>query len=339
MPTMTDSGAWTAGSASSIASELLARDLRLPEPIARLLVARGYADASSATKFLSPSLSHLHDPYAMRGMREAGGRIRRALLAHEPILIYGDYDVDGTVATVLLKTACERAAAAMAATPDIRYHIPHRIREGYGMRESRIADAAAEGVRLVVSVDTGIRAHAAAEEAARLGLDLIVTDHHLPDELNGTPRALAVLNPNQQGCEYPCKALCGAGVAFKVAQALLEKTGRERLIPSFLKMVAIATIADAVPLTGENRVFAAIGLEGLRHPVNPGLKALMEVAELPTGRALTVTDVAFRLAPRINAAGRMDVARDVVDLFTSRDAAAVRELSQRLDRLNGERQQ
>ena len=125
--------------------------LKLPEPIARLLIARGYADVASATKFLSPSLSHLHDPYAMRGMREAVERIRQALLAHEPILIYGDYDVDGTVATVLLKTACERTAAALGVTPDIRYHIPHRLREGYGMRESRIADAAAEGVRLVVS--------------------------------------------------------------------------------------------------------------------------------------------------------------------------------------------
>ena len=223
---MTDSGvcsgAWIAAAAPSAVSEDLARELNLPEPIARLLITRGYADAASATKFLSPSLSHLHDPYAMRGMREAVERIRQALLTHEPILIYGDYDVDGTVATVLLKTACERTAAALGVTPDIRYHIPHRLREGYGMRESRIADAAAEGVRLVVSVDTGIRAHDAAEEAARLGLDLIVTDHHLPDELNGTPRALAVLNPNLAGCEYPCKELCGAAVAFKLAQALLQ---------------------------------------------------------------------------------------------------------------------
>jgi len=162
------------------ASEQLARDLHLPEPIARLLLARGYADSTAATLFLQPSLDHLHDPYLMRGMREAVDRIRRALLNAEPILIYGDYDVDGTVATVLLKTAIERTAAALGVTPDIRYHIPHRLREGYGLRESRIEEAAAEGVRLVISVDTGIRAHAAAEEAARLSLDLIVTDHHLP---------------------------------------------------------------------------------------------------------------------------------------------------------------
>jgi single-stranded-DNA-specific exonuclease len=343
---MTDSGAWTAAAAPSIASEDLARALGLPEPIARLLIARGHADVASATSFLSPSLSHLHDPYTMHGMREAVDRIRQALLAREPILIYGDYDVDGTVATVLLKTACERTAAALGVTPDIRYHIPHRLREGYGMRESRIADAAAEGVRLVVSVDTGIRAHAAAEEAARLGLDLIVTDHHLPDELNGTPRALAVLNPNQNGCEYPCKDLCGAAVAFKLAQALLQGAARDdaehdrlrsKTLPSFLKLLAVATIADSVPLTDENRTIASIGLRELRSPAQPGLRALMELAGIDTSRPISATDVGFRLAPRLNAAGRMEVASDVVELFLSRDPAAARTLAEKLHRLNDDR--
>jgi single-stranded-DNA-specific exonuclease len=343
---MTDSGAWTAAAAPSTASEDLARALGLPEPIARLLIARGHADVASATSFLSPSLSHLHDPYTMHGMREAVDRIRQALLAREPILIYGDYDVDGTVATVLLKTACERTAAALGVTPDIRYHIPHRLREGYGMRESRIADAAAEGVRLVVSVDTGIRAHAAAEEAARLGLDLIVTDHHLPDELNGTPRALAVLNPNQNGCEYPCKDLCGAAVAFKLAQALLQGAARDdaehdrlrsKTLPSFLKLLAVATIADSVPLTDENRTIASIGLRELRSPAQPGLRALMELAGIDSSRPISATDVGFRLAPRLNAAGRMEVASDVVELFLSRDPAAARTLAEKLHRLNDDR--
>src|SRR5436305_8810986 len=145
------------------------------------------------------------------------------------------------------------------------------------MKDDVIERAAAAGVSLIISVDTGIRAFTAAETAKRVGVDLIVTDHHLP-EADGVPAALAVLNPNQTGCNYPCKALCGAGVALKVAQALLEASGRERLLPSFIKMAAIATIADAVPLTGENRIFAKLGLEGLRHPVNAGLKALFEVA-------------------------------------------------------------
>lgn len=331
---------------ATTASEALAHALHLPEPIARLLLARGLDTPDRARRFLSPALDHLHDPFLMHGMQAAVDRLRRALLAHEPILIYGDYDVDGTVATVLLKTACERAAASLGVTPDIRYHIPHRIREGYGMRESRIADAAAEGVRLVVSVDTGIRAHAAAEEAARLSLDLIVTDHHLPDETSGSPLALAVLNPNQPHCAYPCKDLCGAAVAFKLAQALLEGSVRdaselERLrtktLPSFLKLLALATIADSVPLTGENRVIASIGLRELRSPAQPGLRSLIELAGIDTTRPISATDVGFRLAPRLNAAGRMEVASDVVELFLTRDPATARTLAEKLHRLNDER--
>src|SRR5689334_18082631 len=300
--------------------------------IAHLLIGRGIATASDARQFLSPTLEQLHSPYLMLGMQEAIERIERAIAQQERMLIYGDYDVDGTTAVVILKTVIELCGGT------VHFHVPHRLREGYGMRDDVIERAHESGVRLIISVDTGIRAFTAAETCHRLGLDLIVTDHHLP-QAEGVPRAVAVLNPNQQGCGYPCKALCGAGVAFKVAQALLEKTGRARLIPSFLKIVAIATIADAVPLTGENRVFAALGLAGLRQPVNAGLKALMDVAELTTGRGLTVTDIAFRLAPRLNAAGRMDIARDVVDLFTLRDGNVVRDLAERLDKLNQERQQ
>ncbi len=268
----------------------------------------------------------------MTGMSVAMERLSAAIEHKEKILIYGDYDVDGTTAIVILKTAIEICGG----TAD--FHVPHRIREGYGMKADVIERAAADGVRLIISVDTGIRAFAAADTAHRAGVDLIVTDHHLPNEELGVPRALAVLNPNQAGCEYPCKALCGAAVAFKLAQAMLEKNGHGRLIPSFVKMVAIATIADVVPLIGENRVFAKLGLEGLRRPVNAGLRALFEVAQL-NGKPLNASDVGFRLAPRLNAAGRMDVARDVVELFSVRDTARARDIAQRLDRLNAERQQ
>lgn len=279
-------------------------------------------------------------------MSRAVERLRAALVAREPVLIYGDYDVDGTVATVLLKTALERAAASLGVPADIRYHIPHRIREGYGMRETRIADAAAEGVRLVVSVDTGIRAFAAAGEALRVGLDLIVTDHHLPDGAGGLPQALAVLNPNQPGCPYPCKDLCGAAVAFKLAQALLESSARDdaerqrlrdKTLPSFLKLLAIATVADAVPLTGENRVIAALGLEALRQPAQSGLRSLMELAGIDLSRPISATDIGFRLGPRINAAGRMDIASDVVELFLSRDPLLARSLAEKLHALNDDR--
>jgi single-stranded-DNA-specific exonuclease len=299
--------------------------------IARLLVVRGLVTAETAEEFLRPTLDRLHSPYKMLGMKAAVERLSAAIERKDRILIYGDYDVDGTTAVVILKTVIEVCGG------QAEFHVPHRILEGYGMRDEVIERAAADGVQLIISVDTGIRAFAAAETAERLGLDLIVTDHHLPHE-EGVPKALAVLNPNQAGCEYPCKSLCGAGVAFKVAQALLEKTGRERLVPSFLKIVAIATIADAVPLVGENRVFVKLGLRELSRPVNAGLKALLEVCDLNHGRGLTAGEVGFRIAPRMNAAGRMDVAKDVIELFTAKDPVRAREIAAHLNQLNGDRQ-
>jgi single-stranded-DNA-specific exonuclease len=311
----------------------LAEEIRASPLIASLLCQRGITQPEQARRFLSPSIDHLHSPYEMLGMNRAVERLSAAIARREKVLIYGDYDVDGTTAIVILKTAIELCGGSAD------FHVPHRLREGYGMRDDVLERAAANGVTLVISVDTGIRAFAAAETLRGLGIDLIVTDHHLPNEVEGVPHAVAVLNPNQSGCGYPCKELCGAGVAFKLAQALLEKNGRDRLLPSFLKVVAIATIADAVPLTGENRVFAKLGLEGLRSPVNPGLKALLDAASLTNSRAITASDVAFRVAPRLNAAGRMDVARDVIDLFTMRDPTLARDLAERLTRLNQERQQ
>jgi single-stranded-DNA-specific exonuclease len=343
---------WVVAAGESVASAELAPALGIPETIARLLVCRGYETVEAARAYLQPTIDQLHDPYTMLGMETAVARLREALEKQEPVLIYGDYDVDGTVATVLLKTAMEMSAAALgvasgsAAGANVRYHIPHRIREGYGMQDARIEEAAAEGVRLVVSVDTGIREFAAATEAKRLGLDLIVTDHHLPEGAEGVPEAVAVLNPNQPGCGYPYKQLCGAGVVFKLAQALLESTAkdeaerarlREKTLPSFLKLLAIATIADAVPLTGENRTIASMGLVELRKPSQAGLRALMELAQIDTARPISATDVGFRLAPRINAAGRMDIASDVVEMFLTKDAAAARVLAEKLHRLNDER--
>jgi single-stranded-DNA-specific exonuclease len=304
--------------------------------LADLLVGRGIDEAETAARFLSPVLADLHDPLRMSGMKSALDRLEAALERKERILIYGDYDVDGTTAIVILKTAIELCGGAAD------FHVPHRIREGYGMRDEVIERAAADGVRLIISVDTGIRAFAAADTARRTGVDLIVTDHHLPGA-DGVPQALAVVNPNQDGCDYPCKYLCGAGVAFKLAQGLMQRrlypSDQSRLLMSFMKVVSIATIADAVPLLGENRVFARLGLQGLRRPVNVGLKALLEVAKLGDGRTLSATEVAFRIAPRLNAAGRMDVARDVVDLFNEKDMERARQIAGRLDRLNLERQE
>jgi single-stranded-DNA-specific exonuclease len=215
---------WTLPPIDPAAAEQLAAHLSCPRPIAALLLTRGIADPSAAETFFHPSLNDLHSPLLLLGMDKAVARIQQAVLASEPILIYGDYDVDGTTATVLLKTAIELMSARIAPKESparVTYHVPHRIREGYGMQTSILTEAAAAGVRLVISVDTGIRAFAAAEEAKALGLDLIVTDHHLPDAAIGVPEAIAVINPAQHDCPYPNKHLCGAAVAFKLAHALL----------------------------------------------------------------------------------------------------------------------
>jgi single-stranded-DNA-specific exonuclease len=336
---------WILPETDGSAVSQLAREAGLPLIVAELLAGRGIRSAKEAEEFLSPRMDHLLDPYTMHGMKQAVDRIREAIGRRERILIYGDYDVDGTVATVLLKTAVALLGG------DARFHVPHRIREGYGMQPEVMAAAAQEGVRLVISVDNGIRAFAAAETAERLSLDLIITDHHLPDsepdvagKSDRLPKALAILNPNQSACGYACKHLCGAGIAFKLSQALLEahdyERARARILPSLLKLLAIATVADAVPLRGENRTLLSLGLEQLRRPVNPGLRHLLRLARLdPAERPLTTTEIAFRVAPRINAAGRMDVASDVIELFTTRDPLKALGLAEKLDRLNGERRQ
>ena len=316
----------------------LAEAANLPLVLAELLVARSVYDARGASAFLEPQWTDLHDPFRMLGMAAAVQRLEQSIQDREPVLLYGDYDVDGTTAVVLLKTAIEILGGV------VRFHVPHRIREGYGLQSSVLEAASAEGIRLVITVDTGMRAFAEAETARRLGMDLIITDHHLPDPGQPPPHALAILNPNQPECPYPEKMLCGAAIALKLAQALLERHDAERtrvkLLPSFLKMAAIATIADAVPLRGENRTIAALGLRELRRPVGTGLRALFAAATIdPTAKPLTGFDVAFRLAPRINAAGRMDVAAEVVELFTTRDPARAAELAGKLERLNRERRE
>ena len=327
---------WVESESHPLEDAALAAEAHLPLVVAELLGARGVADAAAALAFLHPELSQLHSPLLMLGMKIAVSRLEEAIAKREPVLLYGDYDVDGTTAVVLLKTAIEMLGGI------VRFHVPHRLREGYGLQSSVLEAAYADGVRLVITVDTGMRAFAEAETARRLGLDLIITDHHLLEAGDAVPHALAILNPNQPDCPYPEKALCGAAIALKLAQALLERRDlartREKTLPSFLKMAAIATIADAVPLRGENRVIAALGLRELCRPAGIGLRALFAAAALdPSNRQLTGFDIAFRIAPRINAAGRMDVASEVIELFCTRDALRAAELAAKLERLNRER--
>ncbi len=313
----------------------LAEALGISAPATRVLVKRGYVSATAARRFLYPSLDDLHDPMLMLGLREAVERLRRAIASREKILLYGDYDVDGTTAVVVLKKAIELAGG------EASFHIPHRLHDGYGMRPEVIDHAAADGVGLIVSLDTGIRAAEAVCRARSRGIDVIVTDHHLPDDT--LPPALAILNPKQPGCEYPDKDLCGAGVAFKLVQALLATLGWSdakvrRMTESFLKVVAIGTVADVVPLTGENRIFVKHGLEGFRSLRNPGLRQLLRVSGFADGEVPTANQIAFRIAPRLNAAGRMANADDIVRLLLTDEDGEARTLAEQLHVLNRERQ-
>jgi single-stranded-DNA-specific exonuclease len=309
----------------------LARVLGVSPILAALLITRGYADERAARVFLSPTYDQLHEPYSMLGMNEAVARLQRAITNGERVLIYGDYDVDGTTGTAILLRALKLLGA------NVGFHIPHRFTEGYGIQQAALEKAFADGCKLVVSVDCGIRAHEPLYWARQVGLDVIITDHHLPDEKEGAPPAFAVLNPNQLGCPYPDKNLAGVGVAFKLVHALFREHGRESQVPAFMKVVAIGTVADVAKLTGENRTIVAIGLKDLARVANPGLKALISVAGCGDGKGMTAYDLGFRLGPRINAAGRMDAASAVVELFDTRDSEEARRLANHLDARNEER--
>ncbi len=303
--------------------------------VARVLIRRGLRDAGQIDAYLNPGLSALHPCESLLGLKAGVARIQTAISKKEKILLYGDYDVDGTSAIVILKTVLDLLGASVAA------FVPHRILDGYGMKEDRIREAATEGVTLIISVDTGIRAGDVVTLASSLGLDTIVTDHHLPEA--EIPPAAAVLNPNQPGCEYPNKHLCGAGVAFKLAQGLLEQSTmpvarQQRLVESLLKIAALATVADIVPLEGENRAIVKLGLAGMADVKNPGLRALLDVSGIKPGTAPTARQVGFQIGPRINAAGRMSSASEVLDLFFTQDEATARRIAATLDELNRERQ-
>jgi len=327
---------WLLPSEDNSTIQILQTALGVQHVVAAVLAHRGYTNPDAAREFLSSKLTALEDPFQMRDMECALARLQQAIKLREPILLYGDYDVDGTSSIVVLKKAIE----ILGGVGD--FFIPHRLKDGYGMRSEVIDRAADAGVRLIISVDTGIRANEVVRHAKERGIDVIVTDHHLPDaEL---PPAVAVLNPNRPDCKYPNKNLCGAGVTFKLIQALMARSElpperQAALLDSFLKPVAIATVADIVPLTGENRIIVRRGLSGLRQVRNPGLRALLTVAGFDEGETPSAHQVAFRLAPRINAAGRMATASDVIELFLTSDEARARFLAEQLDALNRERQQ
>ncbi len=317
---------WTLGDPDPAASERIRRELALHPAVARLLVQRGIAEPDDARRFLRPSLADLHDPLLLADLEPAVERLLQAVANRERIVVHGDYDVDGVSATVMVR----RALGLLGG--DVDHYIPERLTDGYGLLAQTVERLHARGVRVIVSVDCGIRSSEAAERARALGVDLIITDHHEPGAT--LPAALAVVNPRRADCPYPDKHLAGAGVAFKLVQALCRRTGRTGWLPAFAKLAAIGTLADAVPLRGENRVIARVGLDGLTAgPNSVGLQALLDASGL-AGRRVESEDVAFRVAPRINAAGRMqsaDLAARLLLATGRQQAALAQQLAEELD--------
>jgi single-stranded-DNA-specific exonuclease len=319
---------WELQPCDDVATVTLAAALNIDPAVARLLCQRGFADPERANRFLNPCLEHLHDPMLLADMNIAVERIMAALARRERIAIHGDYDVDGITSTVILRRALEMLGG------EVVHFIPERLKDGYGLQPVAIERLHADGVALVISVDCGIRGADAARRARELGVDLIITDHHEPDiEL---PPALAVINPKRADCRYPDKFLAGVGVALKLVQALCTRTGREQLLPGFIKVAAIGTLADVVPLVGENRVIAKLGLELLtKGPHKIGLRSLIDVCGL-SGKTIDSYHIGFMLAPRVNAAGRMSTPDIATRLLLAQDESLAEEVRQLAVQLDGE---
>jgi single-stranded-DNA-specific exonuclease len=314
----------------------LAAELGLLAPVGRILWARGHRDAAAAQRFLEPKLDQLPNPFELKAIEPAVLRLCQALRGREKICVYGDYDVDGVTSTVLLVSTLRKLGGT------VDYYVPHRLIEGYGLNSEAMGKIAARGTRLLVSADCGVTAVAEVDAAARLGLDVVVIDHHTASQ--DLPRAVAILNPHQPGCTFPGRELAAVGVAFHLLLALRKRLREQgffenRAEPNLrevLDLVALGTIADVVPLTGANRVLVTFGLRELSLGARPGIAALKQVAHVEG--EVSAGDVGFKLGPRINAAGRLDDASVGVRLLLTEDLGEARALAEQLDRANAERQ-
>jgi single-stranded-DNA-specific exonuclease len=304
---------------------LLARELGAPLPAAHVLVNRGIQNLTRARTYLDPALEDLHDPFELLGLDQAVARIEQAIRSGESVLVHGDYDVDGITSTFMIYAVLRDLGAK------VEYRIPHRTRDGYGLSEDAIALAARRGHRLIITVDCGITAVEAVDAARAAGIDVVITDHHEPPAV--LPDAAAIVNPHRKGCPYPFKSLAGVGVTFKLVQALLKGHGGIKRAREYLDVVALGTIADVVPLVGENRVLARLGLDQLNRTERLGLRALARIAGLE-GRDIGGSQVAFVLAPRLNAGGRMGNAEQGVRLLLARDSGEAADCAQGLEEDN-----
>nr|WP_246559438.1 single-stranded-DNA-specific exonuclease RecJ [Geoanaerobacter pelophilus] len=315
---------------------MIAREQALKPDLARVLVNRGITTAAAAAAYLSPSLAGLHEPLLLRDMDRAVARLSQARLNGELVCIYGDYDVDGITSVALLVSFFREVGIS------VTYHIPRRLEDGYGLSTEGISRIASQGATVVVSVDCGVTAVEEARLAASLGIDLIITDHHTPGDT--LPEAYAVINPLRPGCDFPFKGIAGVGVAFNLLMALRRRLREDGLfkhrpepdLKAYLDLVALGTIADVVPLQDENRILTRIGLKVLETSSRPGITALKEVASV--SGEVSCSSVGFRLAPRLNAAGRLEDAALGVELLLSTDLTEARRIAAELDASNAERQ-
>ena len=310
--------------------ESLFSSLKINKTLCRILVQRGLEDFELSKSYFRPQLSELHSPWLMKDMDKAVARILSAFEHQEKIMVYGDYDVDGTTAVACLFQFLQ------GIYPSIIYYIPHRYREGYGVSKAGIDYAKENGIKLIVSLDCGIKSVELILYAKEIGIDFIVCDHHLPDAV--LPPAVAILNAKQKDCHYPYKELCGCGVGFKLAQAIADKLQLpEESYLKYLDLVAIAIAADIVSMTGENRILAYYGLKKINEQPSPGIQAIMKLAGVQ--KQMFITNVVFMIAPRVNAAGRMDDARKAVQLFIEQDPEKAMQYAEMLHSDNSDRKE
>ena len=310
--------------------EALFSSLKINRTLCRILVQRGLNNFELSKKFFRPQIADLHSPWLMKDMDKAVARILLAFEQREKILVFGDYDVDGTTAVSCLYQFLKLIY------PSVEFYIPHRYREGYGVSKAGIDYAKEQGITLIISLDCGIKSVDLIAYAKDLGIDFIVCDHHLPDQI--LPPAIAILNAKQVDCKYPYKELCGCGVGFKLAQALAEKLN----LPSksylkYIDLVAIAIAADIVPMTGENRILAFYGLKKINENPSPGIQAIIKLAGVQ--KQMFITNVVFMIAPRVNAAGRMDDAKKAVQLFIEQDPDKAMQFAEMLHSDNSDRRE
>ncbi|MBY0480871.1 MAG: single-stranded-DNA-specific exonuclease RecJ [Chitinophagaceae bacterium] len=321
---------WKILSANETKVEALHASLKINQTLCRILVQRGLDDFELVKKYFRPQLSDLHSPWLMKDMNKAVDRILKAFEQQEKILVFGDYDVDGTTSVACMYQFIQSIYNR------VEFYIPHRYREGYGVSKAGIDFAKEHEMSLIISLDCGIKSVELIAYAKQLGIDFIVCDHHLPDKI--LPPAVAILNAKQIDCHYPYKELCGCGVGFKLAAAISEKLKLpEESYLKYLDLVAVAIAADIVPMTGENRILAYYGLKKVNQNPCPGINAIMQLAGVQ--KQISITNVVFMIAPRVNAAGRMDDARKAVQLFIEQDPQKAIEFAEMLHHDNSDRKE